>query len=46
MEANVHAMGGTLAYSVNFDNIDNSHYDLEVLTVATHLDGNTNMIDS
>jgi len=46
MQACVHALGGTLAYSIDFNNLDSSMYDLELLTVATHLDDSTQMIDT
>jgi len=34
--ADVHAMAGTIAYAINYANTDHSHYNMEVLTVATN----------
>jgi len=46
MEANVNAMEATIAYTINWDNVDTAHYEIEALTVATHLDGTTSTLDN
>jgi len=45
MMVKVNVSNNTLAYSLNWDSVDSEKYEVELLTVATELDGSDKIIN-